>query len=864
MLRGMGLEFVVVDEHYLRVGEPKKVQGWILHLSVIKTQVQKLMEIVLPMLVEEKISFRIVKDYRSVKDSLDGLLGYHLLGKIITIYCETDSSLVSFAKMLIEATKEFKGPAIPTDAHLGNIVYARYGGINPVLQADSTGCFGRYIYNAKGELEMETYEIPFSMPRQIAWPFPEIEMPLDEKSRKILQNNYLITSLLKQDVKGEVYKALRVKRFYPEWCIIKEGRRNMWSDDCERDIQDRLRWQYNLQKDLHGHVSVPEPYALFEQKEGTYITMQYVKGSSLYDVVQKIYNGKNWRELEKMQRSELLGYLLQIIRQCEKLHKKGYVHRDLALPNFILNKDNTLVMIDLELAYSLQDKTPCPPFRLGTPGFMSPEQIKTKTPTEKEDIYALGAVMIELFTSIHPRKFGIYDLHELKENMLFLIGHKGIANLISQCMHADPQRRPLLSVIQKKIEQYRQELTELKNATQEIWNREPDQEYLQLILKESLSGMRTLISENPIKTRYKEIEGNPIPELTLSLGWYTGISGIMGVLCQADQRTPVNGLEEAYATGLSFIEKKLNDERPILAPGLHLGAAGVALSITTGLENKWIRNEREWKLELLRLLRMPNTRKDMAHGVAGQGLTTLRSLPYLPQEEAYILLHRYTEIILSAQQDDGSWTMDENPKLKSAGFSVGSTGILFFLLGYASLSSYDTRVRESILKGLDWLKGPTKTVSNYRWLINNKHKTVNLGLDGDITGTARCFIKAYTTLKDSAYRLCAEEILRNIPSQLVTNELSMAMGLAGLGEVYLEAASVFKSEEWKIRLNCVINFLLNTSHLKDRDLRYWIVTNSNPPSLDLMSGSGGVLHLLMRYLNPNSIGLPDGRAVTSN
>jgi len=864
MLRELNLDFATVDEHYLRVGEPKKVQGWLLHLSVIKSQAQRLMEVVLPLLIEEKVPFRIVKDYRAVKESLDGLLGYHQLGKIVTIYYEDDSSLVIFTKMLIEATKEFMGPAIPTDAYLGSIVYTRYGGMNPVLRTDSAGYIGRYTYNAKGELEMETYEIPFALPTLTPWPFHEIVTPPIEKGKKILYNNYLITSLLKQDAKGDVYKALRVKRFYPEWCIVKEGRRNMWSDDYGRDIQERLRWQYHLQKDLYGQVSVPEPYDLFEEKEGTYMVMQFVKGDSLHDVVQKTSNERNWRQLEKAQKLILIRYLLQVISQCEKLHKKGYVHRDLALSNFIVNRKNNLVLIDLELAYSLRDMNPSPPFRLGTPGFMSPEQIKTVTPTEKEDIYALGAVMIELFTSIHSRKFGIYDPKELKDNMQFFIGHEGVACLIAQCMHADPQERPVLSSVKKTIEQYQQELIKEKKLKILSPDEEPRVDRIKRVLEESLDGVCDLILENSIRTKYKENEERKVPESALPLGWYTGMSGVLYVLAQAGPVIQTPKLKKAYEKGAVFIERKLTDEGQALTPGLYMGAAGAAMYITSGLKNNWITDTPKWKSELLRMLQMAPTRLDLAHGIAGQGMAVIRSLLYLPEDSARALLQQYADTLVNGQQKDGSWVTDDNAKLKSSGLSLGSAGIIFFLLEYTRLFPHDTWVNEALLKGLDWLRTPAKTAGNYLWLKKNNYKTISFGLDGDIAGTALCFIKAYTILKNPDYKKSAEEVLQNIPIHLVNNELSMSMGLAGLGEVYLEAVGAFESEKWKQRVDWIADLILNTSCLASKKLRYWVVSDSTPAATDFMNGAGGVLHFLLRYLHPSLVSLPINGLIPDN
>jgi serine/threonine protein kinase len=849
MLKGMGLEYTAVDEHYLRVGEPKKVQGWILHLSVIKTQVQRLMEVVLPMLVKEKVSFKIVKDYKAAKYSLDGLLGYHQLGKIITIYHEDDQTLITFSRMLIEITEEFKGPAIPTDANLGGIVYTRYGGMSPVLLVDNKGCIGRYIYDKKGELETDSYVIPFIMPSSASWPFDEITALPDEKIKRILYNNYLVTTLLKQDVKGDVYKALRVKRFYPEWCIIKEGKRHMWSDENGRDIRDRLRWQYNLQKDLYGHVSVPEPFEFFEEKDGSYIAMQYIKGNSLSETTQNIHDGKSWQQLTKNQKLTILDYLLQIIDQCEKLHHQGYVHRDLAPSNFIINKNNTLVMIDMELTYSLKGRTPNPPFRLGTPGFMSPEQITTTTPTEKEDLYALGGTAIELLTSIHPIKFGIYNSKELIQNIFFFVRNEQIARLIAQCMNTDPRERPALSMVRNDVKRFRQELTAEKISNVPGFNSKPDNQHIQNVITESLNSICTMLLNSPIRIKYKDIEGDPAYDTNPSLGWYNGVAGVLYVLAKVSQVTPVEDAEQAYLHGLVYVREKLIKEHQAQSLGLYTGNSGIIMSITAGLERRWIRDKSWLDFESQETSsEMLTTQLDLAHGVAGQGLAVLRLLLHFPGEKkATKLLQQYVDKLLSSQQKDGNWSTDGNEKVSRVGFSTGVTGILFFLLEYHFSFPGDYRVLDAIQRGLHWLRDPAKTVGNYKWLLRNKYKMINIGIEGDIAGIALCFINAFKMTKDSSYKIVAEDMLRNIPHHLVNNELSMANGLSGLGEVYLQARNILKNEEWSERADWIANLLLRTSYLEKQDKRYWVVSNPIPASADLMTGTGGILHFLSRY-----------------
>jgi hypothetical protein len=126
LLNKYGLAYVR-SEYYWMVGAPTKVQGWILHLSVIKIQILDLLNLIIPELIEGSVPFKIVIDLDTAGSLLDGNLGYIHLGKLVSIYPENDLQALQLAQKMITLTSSFKGPAIPTDFHLGSILYTRYG-----------------------------------------------------------------------------------------------------------------------------------------------------------------------------------------------------------------------------------------------------------------------------------------------------------------------------------------------------------------------------------------------------------------------------------------------------------------------------------------------------------------------------------------------------------------------------------------------------------------------------------------------------------------------------------------------------------------------------------------------------------------
>src|SRR5579863_9964077 len=110
MLTDHGLEFTERG-YLLTVGEISAIQGWILHISVIRSQIVKLLETVLPVLASQKVPFKIVSDIHAARSILDGEFGYSQIGKVISIYPNSIQETRSLAAILIEITGSFKGPA---------------------------------------------------------------------------------------------------------------------------------------------------------------------------------------------------------------------------------------------------------------------------------------------------------------------------------------------------------------------------------------------------------------------------------------------------------------------------------------------------------------------------------------------------------------------------------------------------------------------------------------------------------------------------------------------------------------------------------------------------------------------------------
>jgi serine/threonine protein kinase len=182
--------------------------------------------------------------------------------------------------------------------------------------------------------------------------------------------------------------------------------------------------------------------------------MEFLPGKPLNEIVEKVYNGKNWAGLDLPDKEFLITIILQVIDSITTLHRHGYCHRDITPFNFLLGKKGKLYMIDLELMYSIEQKYPNPAFGKGTPGYVSPEQAGYATPTIKEDIYGLGGLMFYIFCCKHPPEFDLNNANAILDELKKHLSEELLIELTSVCCQLRPWQRPDVAEISALLKAY--------------------------------------------------------------------------------------------------------------------------------------------------------------------------------------------------------------------------------------------------------------------------------------------------------------------------------------------------------------------------------------------------------------------------
>jgi hypothetical protein len=407
------------DGNSLWVGQYQLEGPYAIFVSCRTLDTVRLLEQVLPVLKDAGCPFRLIKD-QTVQFRLNaGAFGNEEAGKVLSVFPQNLPAALRLAAVLGEHSAAFKGPVVADAIRISENVY---------IQEVSRGLSG---------------EIRLSPPLRRHFPFP---VPKAYRPRKrwggFLGRYYLPVQVLRASAKGSIYKAINLRGFAFEWCLIKQGNPVALDDYFDRDMKDRLRWQRDVLHHLQDRVCTPAVTDYFEQQDSTYLVMQYAEGGTLGRLVRERLNGRTWRTLPKGEQEESLQWYAGAVELVAQVHAAGYVHRDVTDSNFIVLPDRRLCILDFELSYSITQGQPAPPFLLGTFGYVAPEQIAHAVPDVKEDVYSLGALLCYVLTGCPPVDFITPDRKTVQKKLVRLTGNNGLAALAVKCLSEKRHDRP--------------------------------------------------------------------------------------------------------------------------------------------------------------------------------------------------------------------------------------------------------------------------------------------------------------------------------------------------------------------------------------------------------------------------------------
>ena len=208
------------------------------------------------------------------------------------------------------------------------------------------------------------------------------------KRGSVFANRYEVIEELGVGGMGSVYKVFDKK--IDERVALKVLAPEIAGD--EKTIE-RFRYELKLARKV-SHRNVCRMYDLSEEEGTPFITMEYVPGENLKSLIKRI---------GQLSLAKAISIAKQVGEGLEEAHRLGVVHRDLKPQNIMVDNEGNARIMDFGIARSIKTKGITETgLIIGTPEYMSPEQVEGQEADQRSDIYSFGVILFEMVTGRVP------------------------------------------------------------------------------------------------------------------------------------------------------------------------------------------------------------------------------------------------------------------------------------------------------------------------------------------------------------------------------------------------------------------------------------------------------------------------------
>ncbi len=263
-----------------------------------------------------------------------------------------------------------------------------------------------------------------------------LETPKEEITRgTILAGRYEIIEELGKGGMGNVYRVVDNK--INEEVALKLLKPEIAAD---KTILERFSNELKLARKI-VHKNVGRMYHLGEDKGTHFITMEYVSGQDLKGLI---------RQTGQLAVGTVINIAKQVCDGMEEAHKLGVIHRDLKPNNIMIDREGNVRILDFGIARSLKEKgITGAGVIIGTPEYMSPEQVEGKEADQRADIYSLGVILYEMvtgrvpFEGDTPLSIAYKHKHEAPQDPRKINAQipEDLSSLVLRCLEKDKEKR---------------------------------------------------------------------------------------------------------------------------------------------------------------------------------------------------------------------------------------------------------------------------------------------------------------------------------------------------------------------------------------------------------------------------------------
>jgi class III lanthionine synthetase len=565
-------------------------EGWKVHVSSRLDRAQDVLDTVAETCFSEGVSFK------HIRGRLFFLAVHHKhgprqqAGKFCAAYPRDEATARRLMDRLAVALRDAAGPYILTDRRYGEsqVVHYRWGSFMLRGRRRPDGRQDWLVRDGFGHDVVDERGPAFSLPPGITDPFADSA----EESHDgpiVLGGSYQIDRLLQHSNAGGSYQAhdLRTGRRV----FLKEARAHNGLGWDGSTAQERLRREREVLTRLHA-VSpgvCPEPLDYFREWEHEFLVTEFVAGIGLNRWAaarSPMIQARSGRSDFDSYYAECERILACLDRTLARIHDSGYRFGDLSPTNILVDAAGAVRLIDFEAASPLD----VPAIRMGTDGFTPPPELIDATPAAQDE-YGASAIALMLlfpFHSVLQRRPG--NLMLLRRDL--------------------EEHAPVAPTVWHRAERYCQ---------MEQGHREeplPGPDDLNIQPRQSLEWLGGELRRDLLG--FAEANDGAPKFPTVPQGFETnttcvayGTAGVLHALRRTGAEVPPDVIEHFRTEAL-----QVNAD---LAPGLHIGTAGVAWV----LADLHLVEEAVTVLEHARRHPLARVSVTLGEGLAGIGLAEL-------------------------------------------------------------------------------------------------------------------------------------------------------------------------------------------------------------------------------------------------
>jgi len=179
-----------------------------------------------------------------------------------------------------------------------------------------------------------------------------------------------------------------------------------------------------------AHPNIVRVHDIGSAGKGVFISMEYVQGESLRNMIEKLPPGK------RLPVAEVLRIIDQLCVALEYAHQYT-IHRDIKPENIMIDRDRRVKLMDFGISKLMDNpRMTGTAVVMGTPYYMSPEQLRTSHDVDaRADIYSVGVVLYEVLTGNMPT-----GVPRPASQMLGEIP-PAMDDIVAKCVDPNPERR---------------------------------------------------------------------------------------------------------------------------------------------------------------------------------------------------------------------------------------------------------------------------------------------------------------------------------------------------------------------------------------------------------------------------------------